>query len=157
MPVTRSKRKAAAAAASPPATPPKPAKTAKTAKAAKAAKAAKRATTAESDRPAPETPRCSHHLVKSEPESRLQNGHEMKFSIDDLMREPAATAHWDGVRNFEARNCIKRMKKGDLAFFYHSNTKKSRPSIVGIVEVVKEAYPGMSPCLTVCSAHPPPP
>lgn len=91
-----------------------------------------------------EKPRCTHHLFKSEPESRMQNGHEMKFSIDDLMNEPNATAHWDGVRNYEARNCMKNMKVGDLAFFYHSNTKKSKPGIVGIAEVVKEAYPGTS-------------
>lgn len=67
----------------------------------------------------------------------------MKFSIDDLQAEPDATAHWDGVRNAEARNCMQRMKLGDMAFFYHSNTKKSRPGIVGTVQVVKEAYPGV--------------
>jgi len=84
-----------------------------------------------------------YHLFKSEPESRMQNGREMKFSLDDLAAEKDGTAHWDGVRNFEARNCMQRMKKGDLGFFYHSNTKKSRPGIVGIVKVVKEAYPGL--------------
>ena len=44
---------------------------------------------------------------------------------------------WDGVRNYQARNNLKKMKKGDLCFFYHSVTEKS---IVGIVEVVKEFY-----------------
>lgn len=81
------------------------------------------------------------HLFKSESESRVVNGHEMKYSIDDLIKEDNATCEWDGVRNYEARNCMKDMKLGDLAFFYHSNTKKSRPAIVAIVQVVKEAYP----------------
>lgn len=44
---------------------------------------------------------------------------------------------WDGVRNYEARNNLRSMKKGDLCFFYHSNDEKS---IVGITEVVKTAY-----------------
>lgn len=82
------------------------------------------------------------HLFKSEPESRICDGQEMKFSVDDLIAEEASTAHWDGVRNYEARNCMQRMKQGDLAFFYHSNTKKTKPGIVAIVEIVKEAYPG---------------
>lgn len=86
-------------------------------------------------------PRPTYHLIKSEPESRLQNGHEMKFSIDDLFAEPNATAHWDGVRNYEARNNMLQMRVGDLAFFYHSNTKASKPGIVGIVEVVRDPYP----------------
>lgn len=81
-------------------------------------------------------------LVKSEPESRMQNGKEMKFSIDDLIAEPQSTAQWDGVRNFEARNVIREMKLGDRAFFYHSNSRRVRPAIVGEVEIVKEAYPG---------------
>ena len=45
---------------------------------------------------------------------------------------------WDGVRNYQARNNLIKMKKGDLCFFYHSVSEKS---IVGIVEVVKESYP----------------
>ena len=45
---------------------------------------------------------------------------------------------WDGVRNYQARNNLKKMKKGDLCFFYHSVTEKS---IIGIVKVVKESYP----------------
>lgn len=46
--------------------------------------------------------------------------------------------HWDGVRNFQAASHLKRMRCGDLAFFYHSNTERQ---IMGIVEVVREAYP----------------
>jgi predicted RNA-binding protein with PUA-like domain len=69
-------------------------------------------------------------LLKSEPES---------FSFDDLWNEPGHTTHWDGVRNYQARNFMRdEMKKGDLAFFYHSG---SEPGIVGIVEIVREGYP----------------
>ena len=46
--------------------------------------------------------------------------------------------HWDGVRNYQARNNLMKMKKKDLCFFYHSISEKS---IVGIVEVIKEHYP----------------
>lgn len=86
-------------------------------------------------------PRAHYHLFKSEPESRLCDGIEMKFSIDDLAAEPNATTTWDGVRNYEARNCMQRMRVGDRGFFYHSNSKRTRPGVVGIVEVVREAYP----------------
>lgn len=96
------------------------------------------------DAPNEETPRCTKHLMKSEPQSRLQDGHDMKFSIDDLLAEKDGVAFWDGIRNFEAKNCMMRMKKGDLAFFYHSNSKKNEPGIVGILEIVREAYPGMN-------------
>jgi predicted RNA-binding protein with PUA-like domain len=69
-------------------------------------------------------------LLKSEPES---------FSFDDLMNAPNQTSHWDGVRNYQARNFMRdEMKKGDLAFFYHSGAE---PAIAGIVEVVREGYP----------------
>lgn len=88
----------------------------------------------------------SYYLFKSEPESRIQKGQEMKYSIDDLAGEKDATSYWDGVRNYEARNVMKTMSVGELGFFYHSNTRKSRPGIVGIVKVVKEAYPGMCYC-----------
>lgn len=83
----------------------------------------------------------SYFLIKSEPESRIQDGHEMKFSIDDLVAEDNATTHWDGVRNYEARNIMREMHVEDRALFYHSNTKKSRPAIVGEVCVVRESYP----------------
>ena len=62
------------------------------------------------------------------------------FGIDHLMAMPKKTEHWDGVRNYQARNMMRdQMKKGDLVFFYHSNCKE--PSIVGIAKVVKEGYP----------------
>ena len=73
-------------------------------------------------------------LMKSEPDV---------FGIDHLMKMPRKTEHWDGVRNYQVRNMMRdEMKKGDLAFFYHSNCKE--PGIVGIVKVVKEAYPDFS-------------
>lgn len=59
-------------------------------------------------------------LMKAEPESRIENGIDVKFGIDDLMKEPDQTACWDGVRNYQARNIMRdQMKNGDLAFFYH--------------------------------------
>jgi predicted RNA-binding protein with PUA-like domain len=62
------------------------------------------------------------------------------FSFDDLWNLPSRTTHWDGVRNFQARNYMRdEMKKGDLAFFYHSGGDD--PGIVGIVEIVREGYP----------------
>ena len=60
------------------------------------------------------------------------------FSLDDLVFSPNATTSWDGVRNYQARNLMQSMKKGDLGFFYHSGKK---PEIVALVEVVREAYP----------------
>ena len=66
-------------------------------------------------------------LLKSEPDS---------WSWDNQVKEGASM--WDGVRNYQARNNLKEMKKNDLCFFYHSVTEKS---IVGIVKVVKEYYP----------------
>ena len=65
----------------------------------------------------------THWLMKSEPESRLENGIDVKFGIEDLKKEPNQTACWDGVRNYQARNFMKQMKKGQRAFFYHSNCK----------------------------------
>ena len=62
------------------------------------------------------------------------------FSFDDLWNLPTRTTHWDGVRNFQARNFMRdEMKKGDLAFFYHSGG--DNPGILGIVEIVREGYP----------------
>ena len=66
-------------------------------------------------------------LLKSEPNS---------WSWDQQVKE--GPSMWDGVRNYQARNNLKKMKKGDSCFFYHSVTEKS---IVGIVKVVKEFYP----------------
>jgi predicted RNA-binding protein with PUA-like domain len=69
-------------------------------------------------------------LMKSEPEA---------FSIDDLINAPNQITHWDGVRNYQARNFMKQMQIGDKVFFYHSNCKV--PGIIGIAEVCKTAYP----------------
>ena len=68
-------------------------------------------------------------LMKSEPN---------EASIDHLAHAPKKTLPWTGVRNFTARQNLVKMKKGDLAFFYHSNEGKD---IVGIAEIIKEAYP----------------
>jgi predicted RNA-binding protein with PUA-like domain len=73
----------------------------------------------------------SYWLMKSEPDV---------FGIDDLANSPRKTTHWDGVRNFQARNFMRdQMRRGDLAFFYHSNCEV--PGIAGIVKIVKEGYP----------------
>ncbi|HPX62041.1 MAG TPA: EVE domain-containing protein [Deltaproteobacteria bacterium] len=62
------------------------------------------------------------------------------FSIDDLKSRPDMTEHWDGVRNFQARNFLRdTVKPGDLVLFYHSNI--AEPAVVGIAEVVREGYP----------------
>ncbi len=65
-------------------------------------------------------------LLKSEPNT---------WSWNDQVKE--GSSMWDGVRNYQARNNLKKMSLGDLCFFYHSVTEKS---IIGIVEVVKEFY-----------------
>lgn len=73
----------------------------------------------------------NYWLFKSEPDA---------FSISDLKAMKGKKDHWDGIRNYQARNLMRdQMVKGDLGFFYHSSCKV--PGIVGIVEVVKEAYP----------------
>ncbi|XP_077314129.1 thymocyte nuclear protein 1 [Lithobates pipiens] len=77
-------------------------------------------------------------LMKSEPESRMEKGMDMKFGIEDLKAQPDQTACWDGVRNYQARNFLRQMKVGQEAFFYHSNCKE--PGIAGVVKIVKEAY-----------------
>lgn len=69
----------------------------------------------------------AYWLFKSEPGA---------WSWDDQVK--AGTAEWDGVRNYQANNNMKAMKKGDKAFFYHSVNEKR---IVGVVEVAKEHYP----------------
>lgn len=69
----------------------------------------------------------NYWLVKSEPST---------FSWDDLVRDKKTI--WDGVRNFQARNNLKAMKKGDEVFFYHSNEDKA---IVGVAKIIKEGYP----------------
>ncbi|KAL8817555.1 MAG: hypothetical protein Q9191_008125 [Dirinaria sp. TL-2023a] len=80
----------------------------------------------------------SYWLMKAEPESRIEKGKDVKFSIDDL-KATAEPEGWDGVRNPTARNNMRMMMKGDLAFFYHSNCKV--PGIAGIMEIVHEHSP----------------
>ncbi|KAK1328450.1 hypothetical protein QTO34_012023 [Cnephaeus nilssonii] len=58
----------------------------------------------------------SYWLMKSEPESRLEKGVDVKFSIEDLKAQPKQTACWDGVRNYQARNFLRAMKLGQEAF-----------------------------------------
>ena len=59
------------------------------------------------------------------------------WSIDQQKKAGAKGISWDGVRNYQAANSLKKMQKGDLCFFYHSNIGKE---IVGIVEVIKTAF-----------------
>ncbi|HTT08770.1 MAG TPA: EVE domain-containing protein [Gammaproteobacteria bacterium] len=70
-------------------------------------------------------------LIKSEPSV---------FSIGDLEKKPKQTTAWDGVRNYQVRNWLRdTIKKGDLAFFYHSSCEI--PGIAGVMEVIKAGYP----------------
>jgi predicted RNA-binding protein with PUA-like domain len=71
----------------------------------------------------------AYWLMKTEPDS---------YSWDDQVKKGAKGEPWTGVRNFRAREHLKAMKKGDLAFFYHTGDEKQ---VVGIVEVIREAYP----------------
>jgi len=68
----------------------------------------------------------SYWLVKSEP---------FKYSWDDLVKD--GSTYWDGVRNYQARNNLKAMKKGDRVLYYHSNEGKE---VVGVAEITKEFY-----------------
>ena len=72
----------------------------------------------------------NYWLMKSEPST---------FSIDHLAAAKKSTTGWDGVRNFQARNFLREMRSGDLAFFYHSSCDV--PGVAGIVKVVREGYP----------------
>ena len=69
----------------------------------------------------------NYWLLKTEPDT---------FSWDDLVRDKKTG--WDGVRNFQARSHLKAMKKGDLAFVYHTGEEKS---VVGIAKITRENYP----------------
>tara|TARA_Y100001978_G_C23561653_1_gene369614 strand:- start:4 stop:477 length:474 start_codon:yes stop_codon:yes gene_type:complete len=69
------------------------------------------------------TKEINYWLMKSEPNA---------YSIKDLQEEDETL--WDGIRNYQARNFMRSMKIGDLAFFYHSNTKP--PGIVGLMEII---------------------
>ena len=63
--------------------------------------------------------------MKSEPETRIEKGVDVKFGIEDLKSEPDQTACWDGVRNYQARNFMRDlMKVGDKSFFYHRYKKQ---------------------------------
>lgn len=75
--------------------------------------------------------RPNYWLMKSEPDC---------FSIDDLRVRPDATEHWDGVRNYQARNFLRdAIRVGDGVLFYHSNC--AQPAIVGLARVVRAGYP----------------
>ena len=71
----------------------------------------------------------AYWLLKSEPE---------EWSWDQQKKAGRKGAEWDGVRNFQARSNLRKMKKGDLGFFYHTGDERQ---VVGIVRVVKEAHP----------------
>jgi predicted RNA-binding protein with PUA-like domain len=71
----------------------------------------------------------AYWLFKSEPDA---------WSWEAQKKEGAKGAEWDGVRNYQARNIMRAMKKGDLGFFYHSGEERR---IVGVVKVVGEAHP----------------
>ena len=71
--------------------------------------------------------KINYWLLKSEPDA---------WSWQDQVKE--GSSMWDGVRNYQARNNLKKMKKNDLCFFYHSVTERS---VIGILKVVKEYYP----------------
>ena len=70
----------------------------------------------------------NYWLLKSEPNV---------WSLDQQIKSGSRGSMWDGIRNYQAANNLKKMKKGDLCFFYHSNIGKE---IVGIVKVIKESF-----------------
>lgn len=73
----------------------------------------------------------THWLMKTEPTT---------FSFDDLIKAPKRTTHWEGVRNYQARNLLRdEIKKGHRVLVYHSNTDD--PAVVGVAEVVRDGYP----------------
>jgi predicted RNA-binding protein with PUA-like domain len=76
----------------------------------------------------------NHWLFKSEPDT---------FGIDALAKAPKQTSIWDGVRNYQARNMLRdSIKKGDLAFFYHSSCDV--PGIAGIISITRGGYPDVT-------------
>ena len=74
-----------------------------------------------------------HWLIKSEPAQEVRR---------PLARARGRRTSWEGVRNYQARNFLRAMRRGDRALFYHSNAEPS--AVAGIVEVVREAYPDAS-------------
>ncbi len=87
-------------------------------------------------------------LFKSEPET---------WSWQDQVARGAAGEEWSGVRNYQARNFMRQMRKGDLGFFYHSQSDKA---VVGIVEICAEAHPDSTAedprwdCVDLCALRP---
>ncbi len=76
----------------------------------------------------------NYWLMKSEPAT---------FGVDHLAKAPRRRTHWDGVRNYQVRNMLRdQMKKGDLAFFYHSSCEV--PGIYGVIRIAREGYPDPS-------------
>ena len=72
-----------------------------------------------------------HWLMKTEP---------TVFSFDDLMKAPGRKTHWEGVRNYQARNLMRdEFRRSDRVLIYHSNTEE--PAVVGLAEVAREGYP----------------
>ncbi|KAK7731853.1 hypothetical protein SLS63_005149 [Diaporthe eres] len=101
----------------------------------KAAKTQSKSTAATTEPKEVKDPSRQYWLMKAEPESRFENGVDVRFSIDDLAAK-SEPEPWD------ARNNLRAMKKGDLAFFYHSNCKE--PGIAGTMEVVQEHSPDLT-------------
>ena len=86
----------------------------------------------------------NHWLIKSEPDV---------FSIRDLAKAKRQTTHWEGVRNYQARNFLRAMQVGDLAIYYHSNATPS--AVAGIVEIARMAYPDPTAWDTSSDYHDP--
>jgi len=74
-------------------------------------------------------------LLKSEPHT---------YSIEDLQNAPSQKTVWEGVRNYQARNYLREMQKGEEAFFYHSSC--AQPAIMGTVLITRTAFPDPSAC-----------
>lgn len=87
----------------------------------------------------------NYWLMKSEPDV---------FGIDHLRKRPGQTEHWDGVRNYQARNMLRdQMQVDDRVFFYHSNC--AAPGIVGIAKIVRAGYPDHTACDPESKYHDP--
>lgn len=88
----------------------------------------------------PSSAKRQYWLMKAEPDSRLEKGIDVAFSIDHFERAKDQTTSWDGVRNPEARSMMRdRMRLGDKVLFYHSNCKL--PGIAGIAAIARQGYP----------------
>lgn len=84
-----------------------------------------------------------YFLMKAEPESRLEKGVDVAFSINDLAARGSDGEPWDGVRNAEASKIMRtEMREGDLALFYHSNCKV--PGAAGVMRIKRAGYPDSS-------------